>query len=131
MNRGVFERYIQSLAFDLASKPNFYSHKQHHACVITYQNTVLSTGVNINLKHPFTDPYNPLKSLHAESLAILRAIQKHHSILPYSELWVCRVKNGKLLYSKPCVMCERIIKTFSIPTTHYTDYNGEWVSERL
>lgn len=133
MNRNTFERYIQELCADLAHKQNNYSHKQKHACVITYNNAVISTGMNVNLKNDFTSLYNPLKGLHAEAVAIMRAIPKHYNILPYSELWVCRICSYKkgLVCSKPCPMCSRIINTFHIQNIHYTDDNGDWIDVRL
>jgi cytidine deaminase len=128
MNRNTFERYIQELCEDLALKHNSYSHKQKHACVITYNNAVISTGINVNLKNDFIDLYNPLKCIHAESLAIMRAIPKHYNILHKSELWVCR-KGKQNCYSKPCPMCQKILSTFHIPVIHYTDDKGNWITE--
>lgn len=130
MTRNTFERYIQELCLDLALKHNSYSHRQKHACVITYNNAVIATGVNINLKNEFTDRYNSLKCLHAEAVAIMRAIQRHHKILHKCELWVCRAGRINNL-SKPCPMCMRIIKTFHIPIIHYTDDKNNWLTEAL
>lgn len=130
MNRNTFERYIQELCEDLALKHNSYAHRQRHACVLTYNNAIIATGININLKNDFTRVYNDLKCLHAEAVAIMRAIPKHHNILHKSELWVCR--KGKLnSYSKPCLMCQKIIRTFNIPIIHYTDEVGNWITESL
>lgn len=130
MNRNTFERYVQELCEDLALKHNSYAHKQHHACVITYNDAVIASGININLKNNFIDLYNPLKCLHAEAVAIMRAIPKHYNILHKSELWVCR--NGcRCKYSRPCPMCQRIIATFHIPIIHFTDDHGNWVEEYL
>lgn len=42
MNRNVFEKYVQELCEDLALKHNAYSHRQKHACVITYHSVVLT-----------------------------------------------------------------------------------------
>lgn len=130
MNRNTFERYIQEYCEDLAHKQNNYSHKQHHACVITYNNAIISSGININLKNDFTRVYNDLKAMHSEAVAIMRAIPRHFNILHKSELWVCRV-NKHLLNSKPCPMCNRIIKTFHIPIIHYTDESGIWTTETI
>ena len=133
MNRRTFESYIQEYCEDLAKKNNNYSHRQKHACVITYNNAIIANGININLKNDFIDIYNPLKCLHAEAVTIMRALQRHHRILYKSELWVCRIdrhENFNML-SKPCPMCMRIIKTFKIPTIHYTDNNGDWITENF
>ena len=128
MNRNTFERYIQELCEDMALKYNAYAHRQKHACVLTYNNAVIASGININLKNDFTRRYNDLKGLHAEAVTIMRAIPKHHNILHKTELWVCR--NGcKSKYSKPCPMCQKIINTFHIPVIHYTDDQGNWITE--
>lgn len=128
MNRNTFEKYIQELCEDMALKHNAYAHRQKHACVLTYNNAVIASGININLKNDFTRRYNDLKGLHAEAVTIMRAIPKHHNILYRSELWVCR-NGGKNKYSKPCPMCQKIINTFHIPVVHYTDEQGRWVTE--
>lgn len=129
MNRNTFESYIQEYCEDLANKQNLYAHKQKHACVITYNNAIISSGININLQNDFTKVYNDLKGLHAEALAIMRAIPKHFNILHKAELWVCRVnRQNQVLNSKPCVMCEKIIDTFHIPVIHYT-INGLWITD--
>lgn len=127
MNRNTFEKYVQEFCEDLALKDNFYAHRSRHACVLTYENVIISSGININLKNDFTKKYNELKGIHAESLAIMRAIPKHHKILPYCELWVCR-NNTYSHYSKPCPMCLKIIHSFGIKTIHYTMDNGKWTT---
>lgn len=130
MNRHTFESYIQEYCTDLALKHNSYSHKQKHACILTYNDAIIATGINVNLKHDFTNRYNSLKCLHAEAVTIMRALQKHHRILHKCELWVCRAGKTNML-SKPCPMCMRIIKTFRIQIIHYTDDNGDWTTEFL
>ena len=128
MNRSVFERYVQEFCEDLATKQNTFAHKQKHACVLTYNNSVISSGINVNLKNDFTRVYNDLKGLHAESVAIMRAIGRHHNILHKCELWVCR--RGKTsCFSRPCPMCSKIIKTFGIKIVHYTLEDGRWTTE--
>ena len=98
---------MQELCEDLATKQNPFAHKQRHACVLTYNNAVISSGINVNLKNDFTRVYNDLKGLHAESVAIMRAIGRHHNILHKCELWVCR--RGKAsCFSRPCPMCSKI-----------------------
>lgn len=130
MNRNTFERYIQELCEDLALKHNSYAHRQKHACVLTYNNAVIATGININLKNDFTKVYNDLKGLHAEAVTIMRAIPKHHNILHKAELWVCRA-GRQHCFSRPCSMCRKIITTFHIPTIHYTLDDGSWFTEYM
>lgn len=129
MNRTVFERYVTSFCEDLAQKNHDFSHRHRHACVITYNDAVLSSAVNVTLQNDFTRVYNDLKGLHAEALAIMRALHRHSNVLHKSELWVCRTNGTRL--SRPCPMCMNIIKTFRIPVIHYTDYNGVWNIEQI
>lgn len=128
MNRNTFERYVQEFCEDLAKKDNSFAHKQRHACVLTYENVIISSGVNVNLKNEFTKRYNNLKGLHAEAVAIMRATHRHYNIIHKCELWVCRINKTPLL-SKPCCMCLKIIKTFGIRTIHYTLDDGSWCTE--
>ena len=130
MNSNTFERYVQEFCEDLAHKQNYFAHRQRHACVLTYDNVIISSGINVNLKNDFTKRYNNLKALHAEAVAIMRAIQKHYHVLSRCELWVCRI-NKINKYSHPCPMCMKIIKTFGISIIHYTDDNGVWITEHL
>lgn len=126
MNSHTFEEYVKEYCNDLALKEKKHDyHRCKHACVLTYNNAIISTGVNVNLKNDFTKPYNDLKALHAEAIAIMRAMKHHSKIIHKCDLWVCR--NNKISKnSKPCPMCQKIIKSFGIKTVHYTDQNGEW-----
>ena len=131
MNRHLFEKYITDYCEDLTNKVNNYPHKHSkHACVLTYNNVIISQGININLKNQFTKNYNELKCLHAEAVSIMRAIRKHYNIIKKCELWVCR--NNKLSKSsRPCQMCMKIIRAFGISIIHYTDSSGNWKTEYL
>jgi tRNA(Arg) A34 adenosine deaminase TadA len=132
MNQRFFDKYITELCKEIALKNNMYAHRQRHACILTYRKHILSSAININLTNDFTQKFNSLKGIHAESLAIMRALHKNYSIIPLSELWVCRVgKYGDLLLSKPCTMCMQIIKSFGIKSIHYTLSNGQWYKETL
>jgi tRNA(Arg) A34 adenosine deaminase TadA len=123
-----FDVYIKQRCKELALKSNY---KTKHGCIIVYKNIILAETFNINMPNVFTDRYsNNLKPLHAEALAIMRCFKKHHRILHKAELYVCRINNeGKLLISKPCEMCETIIKAFKIKTINYTTNDGKWVKE--
>lgn len=131
MNRNTFERYIQEFCEDLAKKENSFAHKQRHACVLTYDNVIISSGVNVNLKNEFTKRYNNLKGLHAEAVAIMRATHKHYNIINKCELWVCRVdrSGSSNMLSRPCPMCTKIIKTFGIKIIHYSLDDGTWFTD--
>ena len=131
MKRSTFEKYVEEYCEDLAVKVNAHQYKRcKHACVLTYNNAIISSGVNVNLKNDFTKQYNNLKALHAEPLAIMRAIKHHHRIIHKCELWVCR-NNQNTKESRPCPMCMRIIKQWGIKKIHYTTDKGTWVEENI
>lgn len=126
MNRNTFEKYVKELCNDIAVKDDKHAyHRCRHACVLTYKDHVISSGVNISLSNDFTKPFDSLKALHAESVAIMRAMRHHSKIISKCELWVCR-NNLVSKSSKPCTMCQNIIKSFGINKVHYTDENGTW-----
>lgn len=130
MRRAALEKYVQDYCIELFLRPNRYGHKQKHVCVLTYNGKIVSQGVNINLKNDFVSQFNNLKCIHAEASAIMRAKRRHYSILPSCELWVAR-RGSSSNYSRPCVMCMRIIRSFGVPVIHYTDDQGRWVTEHV
>ena len=131
MKRSTFEQYIKEYCEDLALKENSHQYKRcRHACVLTYNDTIISSGVNSRLFNDFTKQYNDLKTLHAEPVAIMRAMKHHSKIIDKCELWVCR-NNAVSKESRPCSMCQKIIKSFGIKRIHYTRAAGDWVEEVL
>ena len=129
MKRSTFENYVTEYCNDLAIKQNAHQYKRcRHACVLTYNDAIISSGVNSNLFNDFTKQYNDLKALHAEPVAIMRAMKHHSKIIHKCELWVCR-NNEVSKESRPCPMCMRIIKNFGIRRIHYTTGAGEWKEE--
>lgn len=131
MKRSTFEQYVTEYCEDLAVKENAHQYKRcRHACVLTYNDAIISSGVNSKLFNDFTKQYNDLKALHAEPVAIMRAMKHHSKIIHKCELWVCR-NNEISKESRPCPMCMRIIKNFRIKRIHYTTGSGEWKEETL
>lgn len=131
MKKSTFENYVKEFCSDLAKKDNKHAYDRcRHACVLTYNNVIISSGVNYNQKNDFTKKFNDLKALHAEPVAIMRAIKHHSRIIHKCDLWVCR-ENEVSHESKPCPMCQKIIKSFGIKKIHYTIGSGEWIEEKL
>lgn len=131
MKKNTFENYVKEYCWDLAAKGDKHGYKRcRHACVLTYGNVIVSSGVNVNLHNDFTKSFNDLKTLHAEPAAILRAMRHHSKIIHKCDLWVCR-NNVIGTNSHPCKMCMRIIKSFGIKKIHYTNSNGEWANENI
>ena len=131
MKKSTFEKYVKEYCEDLAAKEYNHSYPRcKHACVLTYNNVIISSGVNLNLKNDFTKSFNALKAMHAEPIAIMRAMKHHSRIIHKCDLWVCR-NNEVSKISKPCKMCQNIIKSFGIKKIHYTDVNGKWINETV
>lgn len=131
MRKSVFESYIKDYIKDLTDK-NRLKHRCRHGAVLTYNDVIISSGTNVQVMNDFTKSYDDvgLTTLHAEPVAIMRAMKKHSKVIDKCELWVCRT-NDNAKFSKPCPMCERIIKSFGIKKVHYTDENDNWVDENL
>lgn len=108
---------------ELANKSTF---RTKHGSVVVHNGIIIGSGFNINLTHDMTKTFNEFKTLHAEMIAILRV--KNKRVLKDSSIFVTRVnQQGKLIMSKPCEICSRIIASFGIVSIFYTDAHGEWV----
>lgn len=127
MRKGIFENYVKDFLKDLSSKETHNCHRCKHSAVLTYNNVIISSGTNVNLKNDFTKTYDDLKTLHAESVVIMRAMKRHSKIISKCDLWVSR-NNDNATFSKPCSMCQKIIRSFGIRKVHYTNEKGEWVN---
>lgn len=131
MKKSTFENYVKEYCQDLALKDNNYKYNRcRHSCVLTYNNVIISSGVNYKLFNDFTKPFDDLKALHAEPVAIMRAMRRHSKVIYKCDLWVCR-NNQESKNSRPCPMCQKIIKSFGIKTIHYTDKDNNWVTEKV
>lgn len=131
MKKSTFENYVKEYCQDLALKDNNYKYNRcRHSCVLTYNNVIISSGVNYKLFNDFTKPFDDLKALHAEPVAIMRAMRRHSKVIHKCDLWVCR-NNQESKNSRPCPMCQKIIKSFGIKTIHYTDKDNNWVTEKV
>lgn len=117
------EKEIISYLHNLALKSKFRS--RHAAMILSESGEEISESINVNLKNDFIDIYNPLKTLHAEALAILKCRNRIKK-LKNSTLYVVRVsrETGKFTESKPCPMCQRIMKTFGVKEAIYTERDG-------
>lgn len=92
---------------------------QKHGCVIVHRNRVVAAGHN-----KAVEPY-PLKSIHAEAVALTRAKRiLTKSELKQSKLIVVRIgtdsMKNPLKYSKPCAACESFISKQGISMVYYS-----------
>jgi len=94
---------------------------KHAACVV-YKNKVLSIGLNKDKSHPLQYRYSQSQkkiAIHAEIDAIKGLYLKNPS---KSILYVARINNKDSSYalSKPCGICDRVIKEFQIKRVVFT-----------
>ena len=109
---------------ELAKKSKFRS---RHACMIfTEDGEELARSYNLNMKSDFVDKFNPIKTLHAEALAVLKCRNRIKK-LRGSTMYVIRLSriSDSLVNSKPCPMCQRIIKCFGIKKVFYSNCLGQ------
>lgn len=126
MNRKTFENYMSEYAETVTQKPNRYKHKRStHVAMLVHDGRILHYGVNMNLYSDFVDKYNPLKCLHAETVAVLKALKRDARKLSECEMWVTRTI-GPDMYSKPCKMCSAMLRKYKIKV-RYTDEKGNWL----
>lgn len=109
-------------AFELAKKVSKNSqHKDHQVgSVITYKNRILSVGFNKTKTHPKS--HSPWKTTHAEFDAVLSLGNIDYSkcsIYVYREL-----KTGTMGNSKPCVWCQKMLKSIGLTTVYYSHETG-------
>jgi len=119
-------------AKELARKTSLLSdHKSHKmAAVIVKGKSVLAARPNWQFKtHPEYHRIDQLKTLHAESSAILSC--RHKNDLRGSTIVVFRsTKDGRLAMSKPCEACTKLMKIYGIKKVVYTNGN-EWHEEKV
>lgn len=109
-------RHLQTLLALLPLHPNNLRTK--HIAGIFRGNTLIAAGFNQRKSHPFQKKFgknNDSIFLHAEVSAIYNATKRIHPMdFNRCILVVIRVYNDKLLNSKPCVGCQRCIRTFGL-----------------
>lgn len=62
---------------------------------------------------------------HAEAAAFRRAPKRR---LPYATLYVAAKRKGRIVLSRPCKDCERLVRVWGIRTVWYRT-GGEWSRE--
>lgn len=91
-----------------------------HIAIATYKNRIVSIGRNLSNKtHPIQAKYanqanlHKKQFLHAEIAVLIKARQK------IDTMYVFRIgKNGTLLNSKPCPICQLAINELSLTCYH-------------
>ena len=122
MNIGVIR-----LAIEEASKS---THKHRVAAVVFKGNRIISSGhnaVRANKINPKYKVYN--EALHAEQAALLNL--DWSKLRGYSILVVRVNGSGKLIMSKPCSVCEKLLRHIGIKNVYYSNENGEIILEKF
>ncbi len=121
-----------------AIKQAMLSQIEHkHGCVIVYKNKIIAKGHNRYIYNCYNNT-KTLNSLHAEMVCVSQCKKYAKKIFPQSTLIVVRIKNELLehkikndqnLYqdfkhllklSKPCCICDKIIKLYKFKTIIYS-----------
>ncbi len=104
-----------------------------HAAVIVRGGCIISIGINKPKRNVFVDmhAYHPGCTIHAEIDAILKV--RKRTDLTGAKIYVARIKksDGETGSSKPCPMCQTVIKKFGIKKVYYTSENQYYETMRI
>jgi deoxycytidylate deaminase len=116
-----FEKYIE-LARNLIDYPE-YPHR--HFAFIIEKNKIRAIGWNAKKTHPQALKFGyPWLYVHAELSAITRFEGNPRELAKCICVNVRLNKDGKILQSKPCKSCLRMLAAFRLKEIFYTDDNG-------
>lgn len=113
-------KWAANLAVRVAKTSNYPQFK--HGAVAVSGGRLLAASTN-----KFR-PFNPKSScsVHAE-VSALRMLFKTN--VKFVDLYVARVTNSSVRYSKPCAKCQKFIEeTGIVSRVYYTNNDGKWVS---
>lgn len=99
-----------------------------HVAFLVKSNKILHIGQNKKKTHPLIKhhPYHAGNVwLHAELDVILKSTRE--DLFNY-KLVVLRVnRKHELVFSRPCIGCQSLIRQFGISEVFYSDHNGDFV----
>lgn len=115
--------------------------KAHLGAVVVYGNRIISTGFNSNKTNPLQDKYNrfrhfrvdkqTLPKTHAE-IAALNPIKNQDLDWNHISIYLYRsMKDGSRSCARPCPACQALIRDLGIKTIYYTDWDGNYVKEKI
>lgn len=97
-----------------------------HASVIVKGGNIIATGINKPKRNSFIHVHRHHDgcNVHSECDAILQGRKK--SDLRGSTIYVARIRkdNNKTGFSRPCLMCCRVLKSYGIKKVYYTTNGG-------
>lgn len=69
---------------------------------------------------------------HAESHLISKLLDRYNHINPNWSIVVLRInREGRILLSKPCKNCQKILDSLGLNKVFYSDNNGHFVSKKV
>ncbi len=126
------EKLLSIGYFKLAQRASFESNFRIKvgAVLVGRNGKPISIGHNIATKtHPLTEKFGKFNTIHAEIDCI---VGNNRDLLKDSTIYVYREKfDGSVAISKPCNMCESILRQFGIKKVIYTNRDGEFSIMKL
>ena len=104
--------------FKMAKEVSKFGKDKDHklGCILVHKGKVISKGYNSYKTSSAV--YNPFKTLHAETHALLQV----KGDISGAVLYIHReIACGQLALSKPCYFCHKMIKERGIKKVYYTD----------
>jgi len=96
-----------------------------HFSFIVLRNKIISVGYNTTRTNPMAEKFEyEYPTTHSELAAILN-LQMPPSVIRYCKLINVRIdKDGKLMLSRPCKHCMRLLQTFVFDEVWYSEPDG-------
>ena len=117
-------RYFAAAKAVAMTSPGVGKRKSYRLGAVLFQKgQIISVGVNSYKTHPKLKFRSEWPFLHAEQHAIFRwGIDRCEGL----DMYVARVwKNNQSAVSKPCKICQQLIKDIGIKNTYYMDNRGQ------
>lgn len=116
-----------------------FEYSKRTGCVAVYGHRIISSGTNRYKTNPLQKKYNTYRfnadagehTLHAEIQCLLPLINRKDIDFNKVSLYVYReYKDQTLALSRPCMSCEKLIRSLGIKKIYYTGY-GSYISENF
>lgn len=102
---------------------------QRHFSFIVIRNKIICSGINRQDKtHPIADKFNYYKkNIHSELSAILNWPLSNKELSGTTMVNIRLDKNSKIMLSKPCQFCQRLLASFDFGEIWYSDDFGNFI----
>lgn len=126
MNKKLQTRVVETAV----AMADFTGTTQRHFSFIVIRNKIICSGVNKqNKTHPIADRFNYYrKNIHSELSAILNWPLSNKELSGTSMINIRLDQNNKIMLSKPCVFCQRLLGSFCLKEVFYSDELGRFIS---